>query len=98
MKLMTSDQKKRYKVQMINAASLILSEQRVTAVYNQHQTHLFSPPDQRQTHALSRPVHHQTYGFSPPDQCQKQLSVEPSTEKGIYDSYSYYNWILEIRI
>lgn len=43
MKLMTPDQKRRYKVQMINAASCILSEHTVSATYNQHQTrHAFS--------------------------------------------------------
>jgi len=48
MKLMTANQKRRYKVQMINAASCILSENTVSVV-NQRQTHSFSPPDKRQT-------------------------------------------------
>lgn len=87
MKLMTPDQKRRYKVQMINSASCILSEPTVSAI-NQRQTHAFSPPDQRQVHALSQPVQHQTYAFSPPD--QRQTSQEPSTEKGMY-TYPFYN-------
>lgn len=51
MKLMTQDQKRRYKVQMINATSCILSE------------HTTSQPVQHNIHALSQPVQHQTQSF-----------------------------------
>ncbi|KAL5237737.1 hypothetical protein ACI65C_005147 [Semiaphis heraclei] len=62
MKLMTPDQKRRYKVQMINAASCILSEHIVSAV-NQHQTYAFTPPDQRQTQEPSTEKGMYTYPF-----------------------------------
>jgi len=98
MKLMTPDQKRRYKVQMINAASCILSEHTVSAVHNQNQSpHSLSPLVQRQTPIFSPPEQHQTPVFSPPDQrqtpvfsSQDQRQTQELSEKGIY-TYPFYN-------